>query len=220
MRRLLALTAIALSALGLAVALSPAGAAAARRIAPTVKTVVRPVNAAGFARSGFLVTAEPTGSVDCTLPLPSPGAVSPNIETCFPSAEYAIACWKAAAAHKVLCMRNPRLPHLVRIPRTGAFAGTAIAPANDRAPLSMVLADGAYCGIRDGGTRSSRAGHPKWVVTYDCDNGKEIWRRPGAPHFGVNEAFPSWTVIEAAASGPIVSRHVVRAWFVGTGQGS
>jgi hypothetical protein len=181
-----------------------------------VKTVVRPVNAAGFARPGFLVTPEPTGSVDCTFPLPSPGAVSPNIESCFPSAEYAVACWKASAAHKVLCMRNPRVRHLVRIPRTGAFAGTPVAHARDRAPLSMVLADGANCAIRDGGTRPSRSGHPNWSVTYDCDNGKFVWRRPGAPHFGVNEQSASWVVIEATATGPIVARHVVRAWFVGT----
>jgi hypothetical protein len=127
-----------------------------------------------------------------------------------------VACWKAAAAHKVLCMRNPRVRALVRIPRTGAFAGTAVAPARDRAPLSMVLADGAYCALRDGGTRSHRSGHPRWVVTYDCDNSKEIWMRPGAAHFGVVERLPSWTVIEAGATGPIVTRHVLRAWFVGT----
>lgn len=216
MRRLLALTVIALSALGLAVAINPAGARAAQRVSPTQRIVVRPVTTAGVARTGFVVTPEPTGSVDCTLALPSPGAVSRNIESCFPSFEYAIACWKAAAPHKVLCMRNPRLPKLVRIPRTGAFAGTPVAPARDRAPLSMVLGDGAYCTLRDGGTRSHRAGHPRWVVTYDCDNGKEIWRRPGAPHFGVNELHPSWTVIEAGPSGPINTRHVVRAWFVGT----
>jgi hypothetical protein len=32
----------------------------------------------------------------------------------------------------------------------------------------------------------------------------------------VFEAFPSWTVIEAGASGPITARHVLRAFFVGT----
>jgi hypothetical protein len=215
MRRLLALTVIALSGLGLTAAVDPA-AAAAHRYPATQKSVIRPVDAHGFARAGYSVTAEPTGSVDCSFPNPSPGAVDPNIEACFPSAEYAIACWKAAAAHKVLCMRNPRVRKLVRIPRQGAFASTALAPARDRAPLSMVLANGAYCGIRDGGAGPSRTGHPRWTATYYCSDGKALWLRPGARHLGVFEAFPSWTVIEAAETGPITARHVLRAFFVGT----
>ena len=216
MRRLLALVAIAMSALGLAIAVNPAGAAAAHRVPATVKIVVRPVNAAGFARPGFTVTGEPTGSVDCSFAVPSPGAVSPNIESCFPSAEYAVACWKAAAPHKALCMRNPRVHKLVRIPRQGAFAPTAVAPAHDRAPLGMELVNGNFCAIRDGGAGPTRAGHPQWVATYYCDNGKAIWMRPGARHFGVFEAFPSWTVIVAGPTGPITAHHVAKAWFVGT----
>ena len=215
MRRLLALAAIALSALGLAVAVDPAGAAV-QGAPPTQISVVRPVNAAGFPRTGFTVTPEPTGEVFCSPAFPSPGAVSPNIESCYPSAEYAIACWKAAAAHKVLCMRNPRARKLVRIPRSGPFAPTPLAPASERAPLSMVLSNGTYCSIRDGGAGPSRAGHPHWTATYYCDNGKIIWMRPGAKHLGVFERFPSWTVIEAGATGLIVARHVLRAWFVGT----
>jgi hypothetical protein len=219
MRRLLALIVTALAAVGLAVAVNPAGAATAHRVPATRKIVVRPVTATGIARSGFTVTAEPSGSVDCTFPVPSPAAVSPNIETCFPSAEYAVACWKAAAPHKVLCLRNARVHKLVRIPRHGAFPGTPIAPADKRAPLSMLLASGQYCGIRDGGAGPTRAGHPQWVATYYCNNGKAIWMRPGAAHFGVFEAFPSWTVIVAGESGPITTHHVAKAWFVGTFNG-
>jgi hypothetical protein len=215
MRRLLALIAIALSGLGLAVAAGPAGAAA-HRYPDTIKTIVRPVNAAGFAMPNYTVTGEPTGSVDCSFANPSPGAVSPNIEFCFPSAEYAVACWKAHALHRVLCLRNPRQHKLVRIPRQGAFAPTALAPARQRAPLGLMLVTGTYCSLRDGGAGPMRQGHPQWAATYYCNDGKALWLRPGAPHLGVFMRFPSWTVIEAGESGPIVARHVLRAWFAGT----
>jgi hypothetical protein len=215
MRRLLALTAIALSALGLAVAAGPAGAAA-RRAPATIVTIVRPVNAAGFARPNFTVTAEPTGSVDCSFASPSPGAVSPNIEFCFPSAEYAVACWKAAVPHRVLCLRNPRRAQLVRIPRNGAFAPTPLAPERERAPLGLMLLTGTYCSLRDGGTGPIRQDHPQWTATYYCTDGKALWLRPGAAHLGIFERFASWTVIEAGQSGPIRARHVLRAWFAGT----
>lgn len=216
MRRLLSFIAVALSAAGLAVALGPAGAGAAHRFPPTAKTVIRPVNNAGFAVGGYTVTGEPTGSVDCSFPDPSPGAVSPNIEECSPSAEYAVACWRAAAPHKVLCMRNPRVRKLVRIPRLGAFAPTPLAEPADRAPLGMVLGNGTYCSIRDGGAVGPRAGHPQWIATYFCTDGKIIWQRPGDRHLGVNERFATWYVVEAGVSGPINSRRVLRAWFVGT----
>jgi hypothetical protein len=220
MRRVIALAAVAVATLGVVVAADSPGAGAARQVQPPTQiTVVRPVNAAGVARSNYTVQAEPTGTVDCSFADPAPSAVSPNIEQCFPDAEYAAACWDAAAPHKVLCMRNPRARKLVRIPRLGAFAPTGLAPASQRAPLAMVLANGDFCSFRIGGTRPSRVGHPHWFVSYDCNGSKFLWLRPGAHHFGVFERFASWTVIEAGASGPIVARHVLRAWFVGTFNG-
>ena len=220
MRRLVALAAVSAAALGIAVTVDSTSAGAARGNPPTQITVVRPVNAAGFPSPGFTVQGEPTGSVDCSFPDPAPSAVSPNIEQCFPSAEYAAACWKAAAPHKVLCLRNPRARKLVRIPRQGAFAPTALVPERDRAPLGMVLANGDFCSFRIGGAVGQRAGHPRWVATYFCSNGKLVWMRPGAHHFGVNERFDSWIVIEAGTTGPIIARHLLRAWFVGTHHGA
>jgi len=215
MRRPVVLAATLLLAAGVGVPAEPAGASA-HRYPATQKSIIRPVNAAGFARAGYRVMPEPSGGVDCSFPDPSPGAVSPNIEFCSPSAAYAVACWKAAAAHKVLCMRDPRVRQLARIQRLGPFAPTGLAPASDRAPLSMVLGNGAYCTIRDGGAGPERAGHPRWVATYYCDNGGIVWMRPGARHQGVFEGAPSWTVIVAGTSGPIFARHALRAWFVGT----
>jgi hypothetical protein len=220
MRRVLALAAVAVATLGVAVVVDSASAGAARRgHPPTQITVVRPVNAAGFAMPNYTVQAEPTGMVDCTFPSPSPAAVSPNIEFCSPSAEYAVSCWKAAAVHKVLCLRNPRTRKLVRIPRHGAFAPTGLAPADERAPQSMALANGDYCSFRAGGAAPFRADHPQWVATYYCNSGKIVWMRPGAHHYGVNEVLDSWIVIVAGPTGPIFARYLTRAWFVGTHTG-
>lgn len=220
MRRVLSLAAVAVATLGLAVVVDSTSAGAARQgHLPTQITVVRPVNASGHAAIGFHVLSEPTGAVNCNFPNPSPAAVSPNIEWCNPSAEYAVACWKAAAANKVLCMRNPRHKRLVRIQRVGPFAPTGLAPAEERAPLSMALANGDYCSIRGGGAGPIRTDHPQWVATYYCDSGKIVWMRPGAHHYGVNEVLDSWIVIVAGSTGPIFARYLTRAWFVGTYHG-
>ena len=184
--------------------------------APTVKVVVRPVTSTGHHRAGFTVSGEPSGLVDCSFADPSPGAVNRNIEFCSPSAEYAIACWKAAAPHRVLCMRNPRRKHIVRIPRHGAFASTNLAPASQRAPLVFNLRDGDHCSIRDGGAGPIRQGHPHWVATYYCVDDGVVWMKPSAAHLGVNESAASWTVLTGGETGPLVTRHLTKAWFVGT----
>ena len=216
MRVLSAVGAVALLIAGVA---SFDGAAAASP-APTVKIVVRPVTSTGHVRAGFTVSGEPSGKVDCSFANPSPGAVSRNIEFCSPSFEYAVACWKAAAPHRVLCMRDPRRQHVVRIPRVGKFTSTALAPLVQRAPLAMKLGNGAVCSIRDGGAWSRLMSHPRWHGTYSCSNGTAVWAWPDAKHLGVNESHPSWTVHTAPISGhgTLVVRHVVKAWFVGTFQ--
>lgn len=214
--RVLAITAAALALLAGAAALeAPASATTA---AATVRVVVRPVTSTGHVRAGYTLVTEPSGLVDCRFPEPSPGAVSRNIEFCSPSAEYAVACWKSAVPQRVLCIRNPRHKQVVRIPRTGAFAPTALAPARERAPLGMTLGNGTYCSIRDGGAWGTLHSHPTWFGTYSCDNGSVVWSPPTANHHGINEIDPSWTVRTAPASGvgSVVIRHVVKAWFVGT----
>lgn len=215
MMRALAVTAAAVALLaGVAVLDNPASATT---LAPTVKVVVRPVTATGHVRSGYTLTYEPTGSVDCRFPDPSPGAVNNNIELCSPSAEYAVACWKAAALHRVLCMRNPRSKQIVRIPRVGAFAPTDRAPAAQRAPLMIRLGDGDRCSIRDGGAWGSLPGHPDLFGTYSCAHDGAVWATSTAAHHGVNESNPTWTVRTAQfGSHTLVTRHVVKAWFVGT----
>lgn len=185
----------------------------------TAKVVVRPVTTAGHASAGYSVTGEPSEQVDCSVKSPSPGAVSPNIEFCSPSAAYAVACWKAAAPHRVLCLPNPRNKHLVRIPRNGAFASTGLAPRAQRAPLLIRLGDGDLCSIRDGGAWPGLPGHPKLFGTYSCTKDGAVWATATAKHQGVNESNPVWTVRTAHfGSHKLVTRHVTKAWFVGTAQ--
>lgn len=191
--------------------------AAAHRGSATQIVVVRPVNASGHARPGYAITSGGRYPIDCRFPEPSPGAVSPNIEFCFPTALYAVACWKAAAAHKALCIPDPRHHELVRFRRTGRFAPTALAPARQRAPLGIVLGDGDYCSIRAGGAWSPPPGHPHLIGYYSCRHDGAVWAQLGAAHNGIDESQPMWTVRTAQfTSRHIVTRRVVRAWFVGT----
>ena len=185
--------------------------------AATHLVVVRPVTSAGHVRAGFTGFAQSTGSVDCSIATPSPGAVSKNIEFCSPSAQYAIACWNAALAHHVWCMRRVRSHDVVRIARTGAFANTPLAPPSLRAPLVIKLADGDICNIRDGGSWGSLPGHPSLFGTYACQHAGAVWASATTQHWGVNMSQPLWTVRTAHFGGHILTtHHVVTAWFVGT----
>ena len=191
--------------------------AVAHRASATRVIIVRPVNASGHAEPGFPITSGGRYPIDCRIPTPSAGAVSPNIEFCFPTALSAVACWKAAAPHKALCMRDPRSHQLTRFGRTGRFAPTGLAPADQRAPLSIVLGDGDHCEIRAGGAWSSPPGHPHLVGYYSCVHDGAVWAHLGALHNGINESQPLWTVRTAHFNDRnLVTRRVVRAYFVGT----
>jgi hypothetical protein len=143
--------------------------------------------------------------------------VSRNIEACSPSAEYAVACWKAAARHRVLCMRNPASRTVYRIHRVGGFKATGRPPAAQRAPLRIVLSDGDNCSIRDGGAGGTLSGHPTFVATYYCAKDGAVWAPFNAKHGGIDTSAPAWTVRTARAKQQKLTRHVVRkAYFVGT----
>jgi len=211
--RLLALASVA----AVSAVVAPSFASASTTPSATVRVTVRPVTSTGHPAPGFTLQSEPTGSVDCTAKLPSPGAVDANIDFCSPSAEYAIACWKSAVRQRVLCFRDPQSKKVYRIPRTGVFAPTAAPPVADRAPLLMVLMDGDRCSIRDGGAGGSLTNHPNLYQTYYCINDGQVWASATSHHFGVNEANASWTVKTAPAGNhPLTTRHVKKAYFVGT----
>jgi hypothetical protein len=206
------LGAMAALALSVAVAAQPAGAT----VTFTSRTYIRPVTSTGHPASGFTLHSEPNGSVDCTANVPSPAAINANIDFCSPSAEYAVACWKSAVPARALCFRNVLTKDVYRIPRTGAFHPTTLAPTQFRAPLAMKLTNGDLCTIRSGGAAGSLTGHPNLFTTYFCVHSGEIWASTSARHLGVNEAHPLWTVQTAPAGNhALVTRHVLRAWFVG-----
>jgi hypothetical protein len=217
MRRIavLVLSLLTVGGAALAGALAPAGA---QRVASTRITVVRPVDASGHARPGFTVASRPTADwVDCSFRFPSLAAVSPDIEWCTPTALSPVACWKAAAAHKALCLIDARGSELVRYARRGAFAPTDLARARMRAPLTIKLADGDICQIRAGGAWGTPPGHPHLIGYYGCDRDGAVWAKLGAAHNGIDESQPMWTVRTAQfTSHRIVTHQVVRAWFVGT----
>jgi hypothetical protein len=216
MRRfaVLVLSMLALIGAAVAYAVAPADAhhAAATRI-----VIVRPVNASGHAEPGFAIISGGRYPIDCRFREPSVGAISPNIEYCFPTAMSANACWKASAPHKALCMTDPLVHKLVRYELTGRFALTRLAPASQRAPLSIVLGDGARCQIRSGGAWGPLPGHPHLAGYYSCDRDGDVWAPAVTTHNGVNESQPMWTVRTAKfTSGHLVTRRVVQAYFVGT----
>jgi len=205
---------------GVLVPVVGAHAAAQRDYPPTAVTVVRPVNASGHARPGFSISPPPAPGfwIDCRYSHESVGALSPNVEWCSPSAATAIACWKAAAIHKALCLTDALKPELTRFPLFhGRFAPSAVLPAEQRAPLAIELANGRFCRIRDGGAWEFLPHHPNLYGTYSCGLKAAVWAPEGAPHAGVNESKPSWTVrVGRFGHRDLVKRHVVRAWFVAT----
>jgi len=214
---MLAITGVGIALVSTDVASTSAHASAASAPA-TARLVIRPVTQSGTAASGFHVTKQ-SGAVDCTTPDESAGAVNHDIERCSPSAAYAIACWKAAMPHRVLCTRDPSSHGLYSLPRTGNFAPAGLVAKRDRAPLLLVLGNGWRCAIRDGGAWNSLKAHPNWYGTYSCNNNHDaVWSASKAPHNGINESRSVWTVQTAPFSGNerLTVRTVRKAYFVGT----
>jgi len=211
------LVAVLCTATGQGAGAYPAATATHAKHAATVQVVVHPVMSTGHPNSAYTVQRG-QGKIDCSFPSPSPGARSKNVEFCSPSYEYAIACWKASAAHHALCIRDPHSTKLTKLKLMGKFAHTKLAPKKDRAPLRLVLSDGTVCLIRDGGAWGVLKSHPKWYGTYSCDHHGVVWSPPNANHWGVVESHASWTVRTAsgAGKGKVVTRHIKRAYFVAT----
>jgi len=82
-------------------------------------------------------------------------------------------------------------------------------------PLGLLLSDGDHCLIRNGGVWKDLVGHPGWFGTYSCAEGGAVWAERGD---GIDRSSPGWTVNVAPISGagPLGTRAVVEAYFVGT----
>lgn len=188
------------------------GSAVAGGTPPATHLVtVRPVDATGRPAPGWSV-ADDSMQVQCGEP--SPVTVDPGVVSCFPTVAYALACWHAQDGGHVLCLRDPRVRTLVRLPLTGRFSITGTQP-RAAVPFALDLADGTRCAARDGGTSSDLGGHPGWVATYFCGTWA-VWA-PSTSN-GIDEANAGWSVQLAAVTGqgPLRTVAVDTAYLVGT----
>ena len=184
----------------------------------TEQVVIRPVTSTGLPAPGFVVTDDGTMTLDCG-PVPSRVATDDNIVSCSPSSADAVACWKDSAARTpgtpiaVLCYRDPWSVHLVRRPIDAGFPDV-IAPSRPQ-PLGLLLDDGDHCLMRNGGVWNDLAVHPGWFGTYSCTGDGAVWTDSAD---GIDRSWPAWTVRTAPISGdgPLDSRRIVTAYFVGT----
>ena len=188
--------------------------------AATERVVIRPVTAAGLPAPGFSVTEDTSVTVDCgatsLAPRPSPVAVDDDILACLPSSAYAVACWPDPSPSSVVCYGDPWEKSLVRMPTVGSVPAVS-APPQAQA-LGLLLSDGDRCRIRSGGVWNDLVQHTGWYGTYSCEGGEAIWAESAD---GVDRSSPRWTVEVAPISGagPLRTRGVATAYFVGTQDG-
>lgn len=188
--------------------------------ASTERVVIRPVTQSGLPAAGYTVTDDKALTVDCGTTSsdtrPSPVAVDDNILSCSPSSAYAVACWKDPAPSTVLCYHDPWNKNLVRIPNGGSFP--AVAAPSQAQPLGLLLSDGDHCLIRYGGVWNDLAQHPAWYGAYSCAGDGAVWADSAD---GIDRSSPRWIVDVAPISGvgPLDTRGVVKAYFIGTKDG-
>lgn len=214
MRRTLVLLTSALAAITAALtgAAFSAHADSSTALPHTQRVVVRPVHANGTPAAGYSVTRETsTDGVQCWGA--SADAVDPGIDYCGASVTYTVACWKSHN-HTVLCLRDPKRKHLVRIHYSGTYKTTAV-PSHPK-PQALDLFSGNYCWVRDGGAWPQVHGHPQWQGQYSC-NSNGIY---GPGNDGINRSVNPWSV--HVVNNPnnntrnsIVVRRVQTAYYVG-----
>jgi hypothetical protein len=190
-------------------ATASATATASTTVQATRKVVLAPVTARGVAVAGYRVVREDS-TVDCPALTPSPVSLSRNVYACSPSAAGADVCWASATAGHVLCLRDPRAKVLAEL-KLAAPLRPARATATPQ-PLGLELSDGDHCRIRDGGAWGRPAAHPDYVGFYSCTKHEAVW---GAKA-GINMGSPTWTVVVGGDTGPLVTRNVLKAYYVTT----
>lgn len=207
------LTAVLAGAIAFVLAPSPARSASApepRSFDHTHRVVVRPVDASGHAVDGWTVKRERDGTVDsCDASMSS---VSDDVYLCYPTVEYAVACWKSHDK-TLLCLRDPRSRELVRLSYTGRL-GHVSAPAT-RVPLALTLRHGQQCQMRFGGAWGTPSTHQDWAGYDSCSHGDVYGPVPGD---GIDRSGDVWRVKlwVHGTDGTIVTRGVRTAYLVGT----
>jgi hypothetical protein len=175
----------------------------------TRKIVLAPVTAHGAAVAGYRVVSE-DNTVDCPSYASSRVSLSRNVYDCNPSVATADVCWPSATPQHVLCLRNPWVPTLAQLRISAPLRPVRAIAAP--LPLGLELGDGDHCRLRDGGAWGSPQAHPNYVGFYTCTKHEAVW---GAKT-GINTSSAAWTVLVGAQTGPLVTRTVVKAYYVTT----
>jgi hypothetical protein len=169
---------------------------------PTKRVVLAPVTRHGTAAAGYRVVAENI-ALDC----PPQKSAGSGVFGCTPNAAAADACWTAATAAHVLCLRDPWANVLTEMSVGRTFPAPQTA---DSRPLGLLLDDGDHCRLRNGGAWGQQQERPDLFALYVCTKHAAIW---GATT-GIDKSSPTWTVRVGNINGRLLSRNVVKAYYV------
>jgi hypothetical protein len=129
---------------------------------PATKIVrLAPITKSGAPKTGYAVERGETEVDSCTA---SP-AGGKNVASCSPSAAGADVCWVASDRIWMLCGTDPWEKKLLEVKSTTRLE--EMTPVADPAPWGLVLADGAKCRLRNGGSWGGRA--DGFIGAYSCD---------------------------------------------------
>ncbi|MFC9964572.1 esterase/lipase family protein [Nocardia ignorata] len=179
-------------------------------------TTLRPFTTDGNTSPGWSADSASTGPIDCTYSTGSPSAVSDGIAACSPSAAAADSCAVNTTGKYALCLTDPFAKSVARNTLTGSPRTEQKAP-KDPKPIAIVLDDGTRCRLRIGGSWPVQAAAPKYVGHYSCTGGSgflAVWAPPNGP--GYRDTSRGWEVEVGAATGPLTTRRITEAIFVGT----
>ena len=175
----------------------------------TKKIVLTPVRADSTPAADYTVR-DLTELVDCSPPNPSPVSLAHGVYSCSPSAADADVCWPDVSPQHVLCLYTPWERTLVRLPTAAPLSPVPV--TDEPAPLGLELSDGDRCRIRNGGAWGQPEDHPDYVGYYSCTKHQAVW----GSTTGIDNTSPTWTVQVGGETGPLLTRTVLKAYYVAT----
>jgi hypothetical protein len=178
----------------------------------TARVVLSPVKPDGRPVTAYAVSEEGGTTVECDYS--SPLALDRHVISCSPSAASADACWVAAQPAHVLCLRDPWEKRLVDLSTIGRPEESSAADyaAIHPVPIGLELSDGDRCRARNGGAWDSQEWHPNYVGYYSCTKHQAVW----GDRTSIDMTTSAWKVKVGDANGSLITRGVVKAYFVAT----
>ena len=184
------------------------------------QVLLRPVDAEGNTMPGYQKDLSlRTQTIDCNDARQSPYDVTDGVRFCGVSADSGDACWPTAGGSYVLCLQDPFSETLVL--RAADGAAKPLDPRSEPPrPMALELEDGAQCRARNGGAWGFRQEHPDFVGQFLCKGGSShgesiiAWSGPG-DDYGITRGPDGWTVQTGTDTGPLTTRKVTKAYFVG-----